>query len=131
MVRHSGLNTKMVVANAEDKTKNRIFQTSVAIMYLLYFFIFAGVSFVNVKYVHILVDVIHVGICLFLMWRFNPFIEHVLRPYDSDIIFASASALLINTFITAFGTDYITNIVNYFKNMVKTKISSVAKKGVP
>jgi len=125
MAKLTPIPTKMVSIKIEDNVKSKIFNWTFALLYFLYFLVFAGVSIVDVKYVHILTFIIHFGICVFLLWRFNPYIDHVLRPYDSDIIFSSAIILLINTLSTQFGTGYISNIVAYFQESLQTDISEV------
>lgn len=67
------------------------------ILYALYFVTFFGIIAVNPTYIDELRWIMQVVICVFLMYRFNPFVTHTLKRYDANIIFSSAVFLLINT----------------------------------
>lgn len=121
---NGAITTKMVNTKSIDNVKHHVFRGTFILLYILYFLLFMGVSFIHVEYVHILALCIHLAICAFLLWRFNPFIDHALRPFDSDIIFASATLLLFNTMSTEVGTDNITKMVSYFQNWLKTRFFS-------
>jgi len=123
MAKTTPISTKMVKVDSVDKVKHHVFQGAFILLYLLYFLVFVGVSFVNVEYISRLTFIIHLVICLFLLWRFNPLMDHVLLPFDADIIFTSALILLVNVLSTEFGTDYIKNVVKYVQQLVKTDVS--------
>lgn len=67
------------------------------ILYTLYFVTFFGIIAVDPTYISELRWIMQVVICVFLMYRFNPFVTHTLKRYDANIIFSSAVFLLINT----------------------------------
>ena len=67
------------------------------ILYALYFVTFFGIIAVDPTYISELRWIMQVVICVFLMYRFNPFVTHTLKRYDANIIFSSAVFLLINT----------------------------------
>ena len=74
-----------------EKIKKPVYLGSLTILYLSYFLLFVGIYKVQPSYVYYLTIFIHVIICGFLMFTFNPFIENVkLMPYDKEIIFGSA-----------------------------------------
>ena len=67
------------------------------ILYTLYFVTFFGIIAVDHSYISELRWIMQLVICVFLMYRFNPFVTHTLKQYDAKIIFSSAVFLLINT----------------------------------
>ena len=111
--------------NILEKFGIPIYFVSISVLYLSYFLIFFGVLGVNISYIHYLSIFVHVFICLFLIIRFNPFIIHVLRPYDGNVIFGSAILLLFNVVFTEIGiTDKASpfqNITKYFNIKINSK----------
>jgi len=90
-----------------DGIKKPIYLISIGILYLMYFLVFFGLFNINKEYTRLFSNFIQLGICLFLIIRFNPFRKHELREFDGDIIFGSAMFLLANLGIT----EYIIQIV--------------------
>lgn len=90
-----------------DSIKKPIYLISIGILYLMYFLIFFGLFNINKEYTRLLSNFIQLGICLFLIMRFNPFRKHELGEFDGVIIFGSAMFLLANLGIT----EYIIQIV--------------------
>lgn len=87
----------MVRISVLEKIKKPIYLGSLVVLYLSYLLIFIGIYKVEPTFIHYLTVSIHVMICLFLIFTFNPFIENVkLMPYDKEIIFGSAILLLFN-----------------------------------
>jgi hypothetical protein len=77
-----------------------IYYSLLAILYCLYFFVIIGVFYINTEYIRVLIVAIQVFISCILIIRFNPIRHHTFNESDSDIIFASAAFLLINTLLT-------------------------------
>ena len=78
---------------------------SLSLLYSLYLLLFFGVYNVDPSFVYYLSIMIHIFICLFLLHRFNPFtVSDRLLQFDKDVIFGSASFLLVNTFFQIVGT---------------------------
>jgi hypothetical protein len=100
-------------SNTETLMK-RIYFISIGSLYILYIITFLGLFYVNTAYIHWLSVIVHLGICVFLLWRFHPFKEHVLRPFDSTIIFACASFLFVNIIATDIGVSYIQEKLGFF-----------------
>ena len=71
----------------------------VVMMYLIYAILFFGIININPEYIDDFRWGMQTFVCLFLLYRFNPFRKqtHVLRQYDAKIIFSSALFLLVNT----------------------------------
>lgn len=65
-------------------------------------FIFLGVVYINPVYVETVSSIIRVGMCLILVYRFNPFTKPELKKYDGELIFTSAMLLLTNEAITKY-----------------------------
>jgi len=92
-----------------DSIKKPIYLISIGILYLMYFLIFFGLFNINKEYTRLLSSFIQLGICLFLIIRFNPFRKHELREFDGVIIFGSAMFLLANLGITEYIVQFVRN----------------------
>ena len=71
----------------------RILPTILSILYAL---IFIGLIYINPEYLQIFRTIMQLFVCLFLIYRFHPYRNHVLGKYDAQIIFSSAIFLLVN-----------------------------------
>ena len=89
-----------------DKTKVGIYWSLLSLLYLCYFLVYFGIYYINPIYIKILTILVHSFICIYLLWRFHPFREYRLHPFDNQIIFASAFILLTNGLIDQF-KEYI------------------------
>lgn len=85
-----------------ETTKKPVYLTMVIALYFAYAAAFLGVIYINPKYIEYLSLAIHTFVCLFLIYKFHPFRQHKLEPFDSNIIFASAGLLLANTGLTEY-----------------------------
>lgn len=84
--------------------------------HLAYVVIFIGLFQFNKEYLNILDISIQTFICIFLIIRFNPFRKHVLRPSDGEIIFGSATFLLLNlSFVKLFNQQLLKNVESIVK----------------
>lgn len=86
----------MSIDSGLDRVKLPIYYGIMGILYLSYALAFLGIWYVNKNYIHVLSTVVQTFVCAFLVYRFHPFREHVLRKYDANIIFGSAMILFIN-----------------------------------
>lgn len=66
------------------------------ILTTLYGLLFVGVIYINPEYLQNFRTIMQLFVCLFLIYRFHPYKEHVLKQYDAQIIFSSAIFLLVN-----------------------------------
>lgn len=66
----------------------------------LYIMIYIGVISYVPSYIRTLTTGLNIFICLFLIYKFNPFREHTLNKNDGKIIFASALFMLTNLGLT-------------------------------
>ncbi len=90
-----------------DSIKKPIYLISIGTLYLMYFLIFFGLFNISPEYTRLFSNFIQLGICLFLIIRFNPFRQHELREFDGTIIFGSAMFLLANLGITEYIIQFI------------------------
>ena len=85
--------------NMLEDVKVPVYFVSIAALYVCYFVVFFKLVDINRKYVVFLQTFVHIFVCLFLLIRFNPLINPVLKRYDSNIIFTSAVLLLSNVIL--------------------------------
>jgi hypothetical protein len=84
--------------------------------HVAYVLLFIGLFQFNKEYLNILDILIQTFICIFLIVRFNPFRKHVLKPSDGQIIFGSATFLLLNLgFVKFFNQRVINNVETIIK----------------
>jgi hypothetical protein len=66
----------------------------------LYTMLYIGLVSFKPSYIYALTLWFNTFICIFLLYKFNPFREHTLNKNDSKIIFASALFMMTNLGIT-------------------------------
>jgi hypothetical protein len=82
------------------------------ILLITYGLIFIGVIYINPEYLYMFKTMMQVLVCIFLIYRFHPYRNHVLQKYDAKIIFSSAMFLLVNISAVAVANQIITPIDN-------------------
>jgi hypothetical protein len=91
--------------------------TTILVFHILYFFTLWGIVALNVEWLDAFNVFIHSLICIFLMFRFNPYREKPkLKPHDSVIIFTSSFVLLLNM-----------SLIEIIKNLFPKYADSVEK----
>jgi len=70
------------------------------ILLLVYIITYVGLISYVPSYIRALTTGFNIFICLFLIYKFNPFREHTLNKNDGKIIFASALFMLTNLGLT-------------------------------
>lgn len=96
-----------------------------AAIQLLYFLLLIGFSLVNINYVRYAIISIHTIICLFLLIKFNRFIDGNvdINIYEKKFIFNGSLILLINILIYEFG------VLTFIQNQnIKIKIDAFVEK---
>lgn len=85
--------------------------------HFLYIVLILGVAFVNIIYVHYVIVMIHLFICIVLMMKFGPFKNGgvFINEYEKKFIFSGSVILLINVIIYEIG---IKIDVNKWKNRI-------------
>jgi hypothetical protein len=66
------------------------------VFHIAYVFLYIGVVSLNKAYLRELNIAIQLFVCVFLIIRFFPMRKYVLKEYDPNIIFGSATFLLLN-----------------------------------
>lgn len=80
------------------------------ILLIAYGLIFMGVIYINSEYLYMFKTMMQVIVCVFLIYRFHPYRNHVLQKYDAQIIFSSAMFLLVNISAVAVANEILTPI---------------------
>ena len=80
------------------------------ILLIAYGLIFMGVIYINSEYLYRFKTMMQVIVCIFLIYRFHPYRNHVLQKYDAKIIFSSAMFLLVNISAVAVANEILTPI---------------------
>ena len=91
--------------------KLHFFKILIAVIYILYFSTFLGITYINKSKIHLMSVIIESIICIILILRFNPFRKHQMTDFDRAIIFSAASFLLINLFTNEIYSQYTKNII--------------------
>ena len=91
-------------------------------------FVFLGVVYINPIYVETASSIIRVGMCLILLYRFNPFTKPELKKYDGELIFTSAMLLLTNEAITKYIIARYDVVPDVVKNIVSNGASNTIAK---
>ena len=86
----------MGIESTVETVKKPLYLAMAGAFYILYAVAFLGIMYVNPKYIANLDLAIQTFVCAFLIYKFHPFRQHKLEPFDSNIIFASAFLLLAN-----------------------------------
>ena len=85
------------------------------ILLISYGLIFIGVIYITPEYLYRFKTMMQVLVCIFLIYRFHPYRNHVLQKYDAKIIFSSAMFLLVNISAVAVANQIITPIDDTLK----------------
>jgi hypothetical protein len=100
--------------NNINSVQERFFDITINITYILIVITALGLSQTAPKYLETLDYYVKIYVCLFLVWRFNPF-RHIntFTRLDKKIAFSSGFFILTTTFLN----DLLTRIPNhYLKN---------------
>lgn len=106
-----------------DKVTDKLGLTNyllLIIFNIIYFGAIIGIVLINTEYINIFNIIIHSLLCLFLMYRFNPFRRNIeIKYYDQIIIFNTAVFLLINLGIAQYIRKGIDDSKQLFVNDTK------------
>jgi len=96
------------------KLQEILFNFFVVLTYFLIIVSFLGLSDNAPKYLQSLDYYIRIYICLFLIWRFNPFrSQYEFTNLDRQIVFSGGILILTTTALN----QYLINIKDYIKNI--------------
>jgi hypothetical protein len=85
-----------------EKHKMSVYVWLFVLPYILYFITLLGILYIKPSYIHVLGTFVQIYVALFLIFRFNPYRKHEIRPYDDQIILGSAFLLLTNAGVTSY-----------------------------
>jgi hypothetical protein len=107
--------------NAIEGIKKPTFLFTVALTYVSYIFIFLGISYLLPTYIRSISNVLHVVICLFLIYKFNPLrsVQQITET-DKNLIFFAAIFIIMSTSITEFTISFFDSM----KQVLKKDLSS-------
>jgi len=104
------------------KLQNETLDAAIIITYILYILLALGVYFVKPQYINILHDTVKVYVCLFLIYRFNPFIHNIkCNNLDKRIAFISGFFLLSTTILNQIFTYFLSKTKNDFESIKKKR----------
>ena len=110
--------------NVVIKIRSSVFTFSVILVHILYLALFFGIAFINEEYIRVLSTIIQSFVSIFLTIRFNPFTnDNRISEFDKQVIFYSATFLLLNVVATEVYTSFIQN--SPLDPVIKTAQSSM------
>jgi len=116
----SNTNVKDVIKKTDETIENikrPAFLFTIGITYVTYIFIFLGISYLLPSYIRIISNVMHLLICFFLIYKFNPLRKNQqLTETDSKLIFFSAVFIIMSTGITEFALSFFKSLKSVFKD---------------
>ena len=114
------------------KVRMPLFIFSIVLLHILYLAVFFGVALVNETYIRYLSTMIQSFVAIFLTIRFNPYLmsDYRITEFDKQVIFYSATFLLLNVVTTEVFTSFIQNSpLDPLVKSVKSSMSSLVKPG--
>jgi hypothetical protein len=93
------------------KVRTPLFLFSIILVHILYLAVFFGVALVNETYIRYLSTMIQTFVAIFLTIRFNPYLtsDYRITEFDKQVIFYSATFLLLNVVTTEVFVSFIQN----------------------
>ena len=117
-------NMKNMVKKADEAIegiKKPTFLFTMTLTYITYIFLFFGISYLLPSYIRTISNGLHIVICLFLIYKFNPLRStQQITETDKNIIFFAALFIIMNTSITEFAISFL----NSMKQVLKKDLSS-------
>lgn len=107
--------------NAIEGIKKPTFLLTMALTYITYIFLFLGISYLLPSYIRAISNGLHMLICSFLIYKFNPLrsVQQITET-DKNLIFFAALFIIMSTSITEFAISFF----NSMKQVLKTDLIS-------
>lgn len=113
------MDVKNIIKKADsaiENVKKPTFLFTMGITYISYIFIFLGVSYLLPNYIRTISNVMHLLICLFLIYKFNPLRStQQITDTDKNMIFFAALFIILSTSITEFALSFFNSLKKVFK----------------
>ena len=107
----------MITKNKINTVQEMFFDIFIYISYALIVISFLGISNTAPKYLYDLDYYVRIYICLFLIWRFNPFRKiDTFTNLDRKIVFSAGLFILTTTALN----QYLEKATNNFKHIIFT-----------
>jgi hypothetical protein len=121
---NNAANIKNVVKKTDDAIegiKKPTFLFTMALTYISYIFLFFGISYLLPSYIRTISNVLHILVCAFLIYKFNPLrsVQQITET-DKNLIFFAAIFIIMSTSITEFAQSFF----NSMKDILKDDLSS-------
>jgi len=95
------------------KLSYQIYTTTTYILYVVYALVFLGLLSTLPNYLYIWNYIVQIGLCVFIMIRYNPFrTVYKFEKNDEKIIFSVAVLLFINLISVPFIIQYLESLKN-------------------
>jgi hypothetical protein len=89
------------------KFQERMFDIAIYISYALIILSYLGLSKYNPAFLDVINNYVRIYICLFLLWRFNPFRQLVpFTNFDRKIAFSAGLFILTTTILNNYLIDF-------------------------
>jgi len=102
-----------------DKFQDKTLDIILFVTYFLYISLALGIYFISPQYINLLHNVVKLYVCIFLLYRFNPWRTSKCNHLDRRIAFSAGFFLL--------STTIFENILNYFVSKTKTRVEKIKK----
>ncbi len=110
--------------DAMESIKRPTFLFTVGITYVSYIFIFLGISYALPSYIRLLSNVMHILICFFLIYKFNPLRSNQqVTESDNFFIFFSAVFILMSMGLTEFALSFFNTLRKTFNVDLSTTVA--------
>jgi hypothetical protein len=96
----------------------RVFNIIIWVTWILYILIALGLSVRAPEYLDTLQYYVKIYICLFLMYRFNPFRRVRFTSLDAKIAFSAGIFLFTTTYINVIIQHYLEEISGFIKSII-------------
>jgi hypothetical protein len=108
---------------AVESAKKPAYLLTLGITYIGYVFLFLGVSYISPGSIRAFGNFMHIMICLFLIYKFNPLRGKIqLTEYDSQMIFLSSMFILVNLGLTELSDIFFNDLKMMFDVDMRTVV---------
>ena len=123
---NNAANIKNVVKKTDDAIegiKKPTFLFTMALTYISYIFLFFGISYLLPSYIRTISNVLHILVCSFLIYKFNPLrsVQQITET-DKNLIFFAAIFIIMSTSITEFAQSFFNSMKDILKNDLSSSI---------